>query len=649
MNTIALDVLFVFSLFFCKCLLLTINISDYWNVIEYIPCLFIAELFILYFWILFRLTMASSMARLCVNSVALIMLCMDLVYFLKTGHSLNAATSLDAIRHIDSTWHFFVAQTHLLILILVGFLICLLLLRHFLSSLAAKKPFDKLHLRPSILVFIFLYFAIFYPLRPPVVKDSLLCSNVLLDFPIGFIQIMISAIFIPSSPQNGNINWMDMCPTASLAIKQFYSKEQVCFPHRSNFDIKNDLGIKNIIMIGIESARSDIFPLNPQSSFAQKITPEFRKIETFAPFIESLKSKSIFSTNAKSTSSYTIKSLLSTFCSMYPYPENFSVEQNYQYYAECLPILLKRHGYKSSFFQASDAQFDHQEDVFKKIGFDFMFDRHNIDNGELGFIPSTVNYFGYDDKYLIDPIMKWINSTGGSPFLLSLLTNVSHDPYTTPSDWPIQRLTGNFYSNKYLNSIRYIDHFLSNIMEEFAKKGLLESSIIVIFGDHGISLWDHGLFGTAENSHENLYNIPIFFYSESKEWLKLVKSHSNRNSTWTNLDILPSLLDILSGSNGSLQSYEGQSILGEKEERIIISSANPGMHSICLREGNLKLIIPGTSAKPPQIFDIARDPEEFSPISVEGHLEFYHKMMYIFEVWKSSVIRLYNRNVTASQ
>ncbi|CAF3998115.1 unnamed protein product [Rotaria magnacalcarata] len=101
--------------------------------------------------------------------------------------------------------------------------------------------------------------------------------------------------------------------------------------------------IKHVFIIVLESIRADAVPLN--ESLANAVNLNFTSdttAETVTPLLSSLWMNSV-RTIASVASSYTLKSLLSIFCGIYPINVNFLKEANPEniLYEKCLPELLR--------------------------------------------------------------------------------------------------------------------------------------------------------------------------------------------------------------------------------------------------------------------------------------------------------------------
>ncbi|CAF4654876.1 unnamed protein product, partial [Rotaria sp. Silwood2] len=128
--------------------------------------------------------------------------------------------------------------------------------------------------------------------------------------------------------------------------------------------------IKHVFVIVLESIRADAVKSTFASdAIAAKVTP----------LLNSLWKNSVH-TVASGTSSYTLKSIVSIFCGIYPLNVNFLKEANSENFLDekCLPELLRetfrtknnQSAFRSAFFTAARDDFDHQKDLFNKLKFD---------------------------------------------------------------------------------------------------------------------------------------------------------------------------------------------------------------------------------------------------------------------------------------
>lgn len=86
--------------------------------------------------------------------------------------------------------------------------------------------------------------------------------------------------------------------------------------------------------------------------------------------------------------------------------------------------------------------------------------------------------------------LKWLDTVGGSPFFLFLHFFDTHWPYEPPE------VHGPPGINPYEGEAHFVDHYLGRFIDESARRGLLENTLIVVFGDHG-----EDLAGWYDNDH----------------------------------------------------------------------------------------------------------------------------------------------------
>ena len=99
-----------------------------------------------------------------------------------------------------------------------------------------------------------------------------------------------------------------------------------------------------------------------------------------------------------------------------------------------------------------------------------------------------------EENIFLDALLRWVdiantNTTTeiGDPFFLSNLTGATHWLYKNApgADFEDKWYSDRRQFNSLLNTIAYQDRFISNIFLEFEKRGLTNSTLFVLTGDHG--------------------------------------------------------------------------------------------------------------------------------------------------------------------
>ena len=162
------------------------------------------------------------------------------------------------------------------------------------------------------------------------------------------------------------------------------------------------------------------------------------------------------------------------------------------------------------------------------------------------------------------------------------------------------------YADPYLAAIAYEDAQIARVVEYLDRRGLLDESLIVVTGDHGESLGEHG-----EESHG------IFVYDEALRVPLIVRGpgiEPRRVSAAVRLiDVMPTVLDFLGLPIPSMQGVTLTRLMSGAEENpreVYAESRYPerfGWSALrALRVGRLKVI----EAPRPELFDVVADPRE---------------------------------------
>jgi arylsulfatase A-like enzyme len=115
----------------------------------------------------------------------------------------------------------------------------------------------------------------------------------------------------------------------------------------------------------------------------------------------------------------------------------------------------------------------------------------------------------------------------------------------------------------YDGNLAFADQEFGYLRDELASRGLLDNTVILVIGDHGEGLYEHGYIGHNAQVFEESARVPLI--------LSLPRSMRDANppariSSLVDLtDIAPTVLDVfgLKGAGGSARAFEGRSLLGQ--------------------------------------------------------------------------------------
>ncbi|EED11750.1 conserved hypothetical protein [Talaromyces stipitatus ATCC 10500] len=351
-------------------------------------------------------------------------------------------------------------------------------------------------------------------------------------------------------------------------------------------------------------------------------------------------------------SSLSFKSLVGSHCGVGPIPVNFMFEIEAEVYQPCIMHILKlfnqlkKEGqneatgmrsqkWKSVFLQSVTGEFDNQVQLSLQMGFEESIFKENISTASAKHWHNgmkEINYFGYEEPeiypYLKDTI-QYANANGERLFLTHF-TSTTHHPWGLPAGvevedyWPRNGFASAHEAmNKYLNSVRYVDKWLGNVLGLIEETGIANETLIVFVGDHGQAFEeDHHVTGTFENGHISNFRVPIVL---RHPLLPRLEVHANA----TSMSVVPTILDLLINTNSLndvdkdvasdlIQEYEGQSLLrpyknshnGRQAWNMGIINTGGTMLSVASAAAPYRLVLPLTRDFTYAFSDLSKDPHE---------------------------------------
>jgi lipoteichoic acid synthase len=341
---------------------------------------------------------------------------------------------------------------------------------------------------------------------------------------------------------------------------------------------------KNVVMIVLESTR------------ARSVTPYNPEIQT-TPYLDALSDESLFAEDAYAVVPHTTNALVASICGITPPDREKTDSLGDDIPANCLPKLLEEQGYETAFIQSPTENFERRPEVAEQMGFDEFYSEEDMD--AEGF--QRANYFGYEDDILLEPSRKWLEENGDDPFMVTYNTITPHHQYLAPDTYGTKEFSEDETVNDYQNSVRYMDFFVKNLIEQYKEMGLYEDTIFVIQGDHGEGFGEHGRF-----QHDNVVwnegiKIPLMVLDPSRP--------AGRVETPVNeLDILPTVADLL-GYDVAGGEYPGYSLLDPPEDRTLYASCWYENKCLASVKGDSKYIY-HYGSQSEEVYDLSEDPRE---------------------------------------
>jgi membrane-anchored protein YejM (alkaline phosphatase superfamily) len=119
--------------------------------------------------------------------------------------------------------------------------------------------------------------------------------------------------------------------------------------------------------------------------------------------------------------------------------------------------------------------------------------------------------------------------------------------------------------NRYLNACHHLDSQLERIFQYLEREGLLESTIVVVTGDHGEEFMDSGRWGHNSQFSDAQIRVPLVIRMPQRapETVQRLTSH---------LDVAPTVLAALGIENDPSDFSLGHDLFGSFERSFVVVS-----------------------------------------------------------------------------
>ncbi len=179
----------------------------------------------------------------------------------------------------------------------------------------------------------------------------------------------------------------------------------------------------------------------------------------------------------------TIRGLYAIHCGdisklSYDTPKGMELQLNPEKAGECLPAQLAKNGWQTHYLQGAPLQFMNKDSIMPAMGFQEV---HGLewfgDRKEQDFVWGTTDpdFFAGAADY----VRKLQQSD--RPWLLSLLTVATHQPFDAPEDM-VQK-----YGSRKIAAVARLDETVAQFLEELRRDGILDNTLVIVTSDesHG--------------------------------------------------------------------------------------------------------------------------------------------------------------------
>ena len=204
------------------------------------------------------------------------------------------------------------------------------------------------------------------------------------------------------------------------------------------------------------------------------------------------------------------------------------------------------------------------------------------------------------DDVITDAI-RWLDGIGEVPFFLWAHLYDAHRPYDPPE--PFRSM----YYDPYVGEIAFADSQIGRLLDALDQRRLLDRTIVVVAGDHGESLGDHGERDHGIFVYESVLHVPLIVRAPNV-------SPRRVDDLVRLVDVMPTVLDLFELPQPRTDGASLVDLMRGRTSHLDLEAYSETLYPQrfgrsplrALRAGRFKLI----DAPRPELYDLERDPFE---------------------------------------
>ena len=312
---------------------------------------------------------------------------------------------------------------------------------------------------------------------------------------------------------------------------------------------------KNLLILQVESLENFVIG---QSVDGQEITPTLNKLLSNSLYFDNYYTQINEGTSSDAD--------LLTNTSVFPVRKGSTFFRFPYTTYNSLPKIMEKHGYNTKAIHPDNGEYWNWLEALQNMGFQECIDAKSFTMDEVIFLGLS------DGSFLRQVKDTVINQK--TPFYNFLTTLTSHSPFEMPS-WH-QKLTlneslKNTRLGGYFQSINYTDRCIGTFIGELEKAGLMENTVLVIYGDHdSVHKYFRDEIHKIEPSQEwwleNDKKIPLIIYSKGQQAQTI-------HTTGGQVDLMPTLLYLFGVDESEYASTVfGKNLMNTREDYVLLSN-----------------------------------------------------------------------------
>lgn len=245
------------------------------------------------------------------------------------------------------------------------------------------------------------------------------------------------------------------------------------------------------------------------------------------PFLDSLAAQKTTAswTSFLSFGPPTVNGFIANHCSAQPHSSR-NISTTYTAIAlNCLPAVLRHHGWHTAFFTGSDPDWDNQT-IWLSRWYD-----------ESSYYPDADEL----DREVFARALKRIRELGNQsqPFMATVVSISNHYPFRSRES-KLDLNSGGTPADAILNTMHYTDDVVRQFVDSLAREPWFGNTLLVIVGDHGYNLGEHdGTPGQRNGWRESVW-VPFLIHGAHPRL-----PSGRHGGLASQLDLAPTITDLL--------------------------------------------------------------------------------------------------------
>lgn len=230
-----------------------------------------------------------------------------------------------------------------------------------------------------------------------------------------------------------------------------------------------------------------------------------------------------------------------------------------------LPKIFEKQGYSTKAIHPDNGEYWNWMEALNNMGFQKCIDAKSFKMDEIIFLGLS------DGSFLNQVKGEIINQK--TPFYNFMVTLSSHSPFQMPERHQQLKLKGSLKDSVlggYFQSVKYTDSCLGTFIDELDKSGVLDNTVLVIYGDHtSVHKYFNDEIQAMKPAQDwwldNDYRIPLIIYEKGQ-------TAQTIHTTGGQIDLMPTLLYSFGIDESEYESTVfGRNLLNTKEDFALLA------------------------------------------------------------------------------